>query len=103
MDDVTLLVVAAGGLGLSLPGMLIVTDGLPTRIVTDIASGQLTVPESTDRIEALRRRVRISHHLARITHHLERTTHAAGKEAARSPDRQRLYFIRLPARLGAVE
>jgi len=55
---------------------------LRTRIMADTASGQLTVPESTDRLEALRWMVRVSHHLARITHHLERATNAAGKDAA---------------------
>ena len=55
---------------------------LRVRIVTDTASGQLSVPESTDRLEAIRWAVRVSHHLARITHHLERAANAAGKTAS---------------------
>ena len=53
-------------------------EALRTRIVTDTATGQLTVPESTDRLEAVRWSVRVSHHLARITHHMERAINAAG-------------------------
>ena len=110
MDDVTLLTKAAGGLGMFLLGMLIITDGLRTlagnnwrhawqhaektadtilaqrqsrraRIVSDSALDQLTIPESTERLQALRWMVRVSHHLARIAHYLDRTTNAAGKDA----------------------
>ena len=55
---------------------------LRSTIVADTASGELTVPESTDCLEAVRWTVRVSHHLARITHHMERATNAAGKDTA---------------------
>ena len=56
-------------------------QSLRTRIVSDTALDQLTIPESTERLQALRWMVRVSHHLARITHHLDRATNAAGKDA----------------------
>ena len=57
-------------------------QALRARIVAATASGQLSVPESTDRLAALRWMVRVSYHLARITHHLERAVNAVGKDAA---------------------
>jgi phosphate:Na+ symporter len=56
-------------------------QSLRARIVSDTALDQLTIPESTERLQALRWMVRVSHHLARITHYLERATNAAGKDA----------------------
>lgn len=54
-------------------------DALRRRILADTASGELTLPESTARLEAVRWLVRISHHLARVTHHLDNATDAAGR------------------------
>lgn len=62
--------------------ILALRQSLRARIVSDTALDQLTVPESTERLQALRWMVRVSHHLARITHYLERATNAAGKDAA---------------------
>jgi phosphate:Na+ symporter len=56
-------------------------QSLRARIVSDTAIDQLTVPESTQRLQALRWMVRVSHHFTRITHYLDRATNAAGKEA----------------------
>ena len=150
MTDPTLLVTAAGGLGLFLLGITIMTDGLRTlagdairhilmrftrsplsgaatgaaatallqsssattvaapdndwkhaalraqqtadeilthrealraTILADTASGRLTIPESTDYLEAVRWLVRVSQHLARITWHLEHAANATGMES----------------------
>jgi phosphate:Na+ symporter len=49
-------------------------------IVTATAKGELSVPESTSRLQAIRWLLRVSQHIARITLHLEQAIQAAGKK-----------------------
>lgn len=55
-------------------------ESLRATILADTASGRLTIPESTNYLEAVRWLVRVSLHLARITWHLERAANATGME-----------------------
>ena len=41
-------------------------------IMTDTASGLLTVPQATDKVEAIRWLQRVSNHIARITFHFQK-------------------------------
>ncbi len=54
-------------------------EPLRTVVVTETARGELSVPESTSRLQGIRWMVRVSQHIARILLHLGHAVNAAGK------------------------
>jgi phosphate:Na+ symporter len=55
-------------------------EQLRSAVMSAAAMGELSVPESTSRLQAIRWLLRVSQHIARITLHLEQAIYASAKE-----------------------